>query len=119
MAINQPIKVDGKEFYAIARTDLRLKCELQIEMHVNHDIATVVGNAGDLDNRLKTLFDAPDVDSCCCLLENDVIITSLQVEMFRNTASPLNASPDHVRLNIRVRLEPAAWDYVNEPFRQD
>lgn len=132
-AINIPVMVDGHEFYPLARAAFKLKCELKIDMHVNHPIASIVTNVGDLDNRLKTLFDAlrapnsaqeikghmPSIDSYCCLLENDILISSLQIEMFRNTAAPPGASLDHVRLNILVRLEPTAFDYVNEPFRHD
>jgi hypothetical protein len=86
-----------------------------------------------LDNRLKTLFDAlrvpqnaqeikgymPDIEEFCCLLENDIIISALQIESFRNTAVPPGAPQDHVRLNIIVRLEPLISDFVNEPFRHD
>jgi len=131
--IGSPIVVAGKKFYALARVAFKLKCDLQIEMHVNHPIATVVTNVGDLDNRLKTLFDAlrapqypheikeymPNIDDYCCLLENDVLISALQIETFRNSAAPPDAPIDHVRLNIRVRLEPTQFDYVNQPFRLD
>lgn len=132
-AISQPIKVEGHEFYALARAAFKVKCELEIEMHVNHPIATIVTNGGDLDNRLKTLFDAlrvphgsqefrghaPNLDPYCCLLEDDVLVSALRVETFRNPAAPPTAGLDYVRLNIKVRIDPMAWDYVNEPFRHD
>jgi hypothetical protein len=132
-AVKHPIKVDGKEFYPLARASFKLKCELQIEMLVNHPIATVITNVGDLDNRLKTLFDAlrspqnpqeikgymPNIDPYCCLLENDVLISAVQIETLRNIGAPLDAAIDHVRLNIRVRLEPTEWAFVNEPFQHD
>ena len=132
--INLPIVVDGRNFYPLARVSFKLKCELEIEMLVNHPIASVVTNGSDLDNRLKTLFDGlrvpqsvqeikgympPDITDYCCLLENDVIISALKIEAFRNTATPAGAPLDHVRLNMRVRLEPMEYDFVNEPFRHD
>ncbi len=132
-ACKQPIRVSEKEFYVIAQLDFKLKCELKITMLVNHSIATVVDNAGDLDNRLKTLLDAlrmpqfpheikgymPNIDPYCCLLQNDVLISALHIETFRKTAAPVDAHHNHVRLNIDVHLIPAGWVFLNDPFRQD
>ena len=102
IALNRPIVVGGHDFYPLARTAFFLKCELDIEMHVNHQIASLVSNVGDLDNRLKTLLDAlrmphdpqeiqgymPAIGEYCCLLENDVLISALKIETFRHTAVP-------------------------------
>jgi len=132
--LNQPISVGAAQFYAIARSKLHLKCELDVDILVNHDLASIVNNAGDLDNRIKTLLDALRVPAApqeiqghmptnivdyCCLLENDILISALRIETFRNTAAPLTAGADHVRLNIKVRLEPLFDAFVNEPFRHD
>jgi hypothetical protein len=132
--LNVPVMVDGKKFFSIARVKFKLKCELRIELHVNHAVASVITNGADLDNRLKTLFDAlraphnqqeikgympDDIENFCCLLEDDVIISALQIETFRNTAVPAGSPLDHVRLNMIVRLEPMASDFINQPFRID
>jgi hypothetical protein len=131
--INKPIVINGHKFYPLARVVFKLKCEIKVDLHVNHEIASVITNVADLDNRLKTLFDAlrmpkepheikdhmPNIDEFCCLLENDIIISALQIETFRNTAVPTGASLDHVRLNMVVTLDPMMYDYMNEPFRHD
>jgi hypothetical protein len=103
-------------------------------MHVNHDLASIVNNAGDLDNRIKTLLDAlripanlqeiqghmpPKITEYCCLLENDILVSALRIETVRHTAVPAGADVNHVRLNIMVRLEPLFDAFVNEPFRHD
>ena len=97
----------------------------------------MVTQYGDLDNRLKTLFDGlriptsqqeikghitPEAlakDEYICLLENDAVITGLHVETMRNLGSPLNASGDHVRLNIMVTIEPLEPTFENETFQGD
>jgi hypothetical protein len=133
--LNRPINMGGRDFYPLARTELHLKCELDIEMHVNHDIASVINNIGDLDNRIKTLIDAlrmpasqqevgtyaspAGVTEYCCLLENDVLVSALRVEIFRHTAVPVGSSVNYVRLGIKVRLEPLFSAFINEPFRHD
>ena len=132
--LNKPIVVGGHKFYPLGRAAFHLRCELDIEMHVNHPIASLITNVGDLDNRLKIVFDAlrmpgelqeiqnhmpPNIDDYCCLLENDILISALRIEMFRHTAAPIGADTNHVRLNIKVRLEPIQDAFINEPFRHD
>ena len=136
-ALIPPIMVDGHRFYALVRNRLKLKCRLTIDLLVNHEPATVVTQHGDLDNRLKTLFDglrtptsqqeikghvtpeALEKDEYICLLENDAVITGLHVETMRNLGSPLNASGDHVRLNMMVTIEPLEPIFENETFQGD
>jgi hypothetical protein len=84
---------------------------------------------GDIDNRLKTLFDAlrmprvegevprgdaplPDEDPFFCLLQDDALITELDVK----TDVLLNprASPSEAHLFIRVRTEVINATYNNE-----
>jgi hypothetical protein len=131
--LNDPIVIDGRRFFPLIRPALKLKCGLQIQMLLNHAVASVVTKSGDLDNRLKTLFDglrcpagsqeikqyaAADI-ARYCLLEDDALITSLQVEALRNYAAPSVAAIDHVRLNITVTVEPAEGDVLNRPFLGD
>jgi hypothetical protein len=97
----------------------------------------VLSKQGDLDNRLKTLFDGLRVptgtqeikqfktreqleaDDYICLLQDDVLITSLQIEVQRYLGAPLNVGEDHVRANIAVLIEPSEAAYVNEAFQID
>ncbi len=131
------IVVDGHLFFPLARSSFKLKCGLDITMLVNHDPASVVTRSGDLDNRLKTLFDglrtpashqeikrfkdvgAPDADDYFCLLQDDGLITSLRIETLRNLAPSPTAGDDHVKINLMVTIEPAEHLHVNRAFRGD
>ena len=132
--LNEPVVVGDQQFLPLVRPALMLKCGLRIEMLVNHEVASVLTKTGDLDNRLKTLFDGlrcptgpqevkqyklADTGPYHCLLEDDALITSLQIETHRNFAAPTDAPLDHVRLNIMVTIEPAESDVVNRPFQSD
>jgi hypothetical protein len=111
-------------------------CGLEITMLVNHDIASVLTPTGDLDNRLKTLFDglrcpigqqeikgfrdaAREDDDYLCLLEDDALITSLKIETLRDLLPPPTAGADHVRVSIMVTIEPAENIHVNRAFQDD
>jgi len=91
-------------------------------------------SAGDLDNRLKTLFDAlripvlnerysgrsPGDDEkpyFYCVLEDDKLITKVSVEtdqLLEYVSS--GANPDDVRLVITVRLRPYEMTLDNMQF---
>jgi hypothetical protein len=58
MAVRAPIKVEGFDFVAIARPNLGLGCRIDMDMLVNHQPGSIITHGGDLDNRIKTLFDA-------------------------------------------------------------
>jgi hypothetical protein len=136
-ALIPPIRVDDHRFFALARSNFNLKCGLKVDLLVNHQPGSVLSKQGDLDNRLKTLFDGlrvPTVtqeikqfktreqleaDDYICLLQDDVLITSLQIEVQRYLGAPLNVGEDHVRANIAVLTEPSEAAYVNEAFQID
>jgi hypothetical protein len=130
--LRQPIKRCGHEFVAIVRPALKLKCELCVNMLVNHSLGSLVTGIGDLDNRVKTLLDALRVPKdpqefkhvtlapglYPCLLEDDAMITALHITTDRYLACP-STSPQHVRLQISVSVLPAENDFSNEAFRTD
>ena len=130
--LREPIKRCGHEFVAIVRPALKLKCELSVNMLVNHSPGSLVTGVGDLDNRVKTLLDALRVPKdpqefkqariarglYPCLLEDDAIITALEITTDRYLACP-STSPQHVRLQIGVSVLPAENDFSNEAFRTD
>lgn len=87
--------------------------------------------AGDLDNRLKVLFDAlriPQADSelppaalpsidedpLFCLLENDNLITAVRLESERLLYAA-DTERDHVRLVIKVtvKAQQFAWSTID------
>ncbi|HEY5154193.1 MAG TPA: hypothetical protein VIJ47_05630 [Acidimicrobiales bacterium] len=104
-------------FAPLVCTNLRLLAELDILM-LRPEVPGRIINHGDIDNRLKTLFDALRAPSneqeigttarasssaspTFTLLEDDRLITRVNVETDRLLDSP---APDHVRLIIRVIL---------------
>jgi len=136
-ALIPPIWIEGYRFYALARPGFCVKCGLKIDLLVNHDPGSVLTKTGDLDNRLKTLFDGLRVpasmqeiksyktpqeleaEEYVCLLQDDALITSLQIEVMRNLAALSDSGPDHVRANIAVSIEPSEITAVNEAFQID
>jgi hypothetical protein len=132
LKLSRRIKRDGLEFIALVRPQLNLACALDIEMLVNHDVGSVVTGAGDLDNRIKTLLDGlrlpkgaheiktnqPVETPCFCLFEDDALLTGLCVKMDRNYAATV-ADPQHVRLNIKVIVEPGEHGFENQAFVGD
>jgi hypothetical protein len=134
-AMLPPTVVEGHKFHSIVRPRFRVKCGLEIQLLVNHDLVPVVRKHGDLDNRLKTFFDGLRIpqtgeiknfkpestkdDDYCCLLEDDALITNLHVETFRNLSAPTQAPNDYVRINLMVTVEPDQPIIQNEAFRGD
>jgi hypothetical protein len=132
MKLREPIKRCGHDFVAIVRPALKLKCELAVNMLVNHSPGSLVTGVGDLDNRVKTLLDALRVPKDAqefknvtlaaglypCLLEDDAMITALHITTYRYLACP-SPSQQHVRLQISVSVLPAENGFMNEAFRTD
>jgi len=54
-----------------------------------------------------------------CLLEDDVLITALQIEMARNLGVLPTLGEDHVKANIAVTIEPSESSVLNEAFQAD
>jgi hypothetical protein len=96
-----------------------MECELQIDWHRHDPPGTILSPNGDIDNRLKTLFDAlrmPQNDTeipsdtshdgvFFCLLEDDSLITKLSV----NTSQILGQGqfgPNDVELTLHVTVRP-------------
>jgi hypothetical protein len=94
--------------------------ELEIVFLRPNPPGAIIVQGGDIDNRLKTLFDAlrmPQVDAeipagetpkedekpFFCLLEDDALITKVSVETDRLLVSA--PSPNHVHLLIRVKTK--------------
>ena len=120
-------------FVPLVTAQLNLICALDILMLRPHAPGDVI-SAGDLDNRLKTLFDAlripvpnerysgrsPADDEkpyFYCLLEDDKLVTKVSVEtdqLLEFVSS--GANPDDVRLVITVRLRPYEMTLDNMQF---
>jgi hypothetical protein len=115
--VNLIRRVGAFKFVPLVSPDLDLICELKISMLRPEPPGSLITQGGDIDNRLKTLFDAlrmpknenelpkdvivsDDEDPFFCLLEDDNLITSVSVRTDRLLISPEEAS--HVHLDIIV-----------------
>jgi hypothetical protein len=128
----------GYKFVPLVSSYLGLTCGLDILL-LQKDKATPIGQAGDIDNRLKTLFDALQVPQDCneiegvkeadedpyffCLTENDSLITDVRVTAdkwlapFTPPAGPGAAHPENfVHLVITVKVRPSVFTYENLAF---
>ncbi|KOV84622.1 hypothetical protein [Nocardia sp. NRRL S-836] len=117
-------------FASVVHPYLHLRASLNILM-LRSGPAGLLIDSGDIDNRLKTLFDAltvpsaqqipkgwapnPDEEPLHCLLEDDRLITSVAVETERLLGQPI-AAPRAVRLTIRVHVYAARASYDAQSF---
>lgn len=114
----EPLEVRGKRFFPLVRESLALGCALDILFLRKEEPGKLILQGGDIDNRIKTLFDAlrmptPDdfngtegelPDPLCCLLESDALITDCAIKTDRLLTRP-NSSPSEVRLVIEVKVK--------------
>lgn len=126
-------KSRGYRFVPLVRSDLGLICRLEI-LFLRPEAPGSVLSSGDIDNRLKTLFDALRMpkgaqeltaydqpadgeDPFFCLLEDDGLITHVSVEtdvLLEPVAQRFD--PSDARLVINVRLRPYNISPANESF---
>jgi hypothetical protein len=123
---------NGFNFVPLVTEELSLICGIEI-LFLRPDYPGAVVSSGDIDNRLKTLFDAiriPQVGQLDAdaipsenekpfyvLLEDDKLITRLSVET-DTLLSPTSERPNRndVRLIIPVKLRPARLSWENVAF---
>jgi hypothetical protein len=108
------------------RDSLALRCGLKI-LFLRKEPPGRVYQGGDIDNRLKTLFDSlsvPNRDQAVdersdepihCLLENDALITRIDVDTQRWLIHP-RASKHQVLLAIEVDVRVTDSRLYNQPF---
>lgn len=115
----------GFNFVPLVTADLGLMCGLDILYLRRAKPGDVLQYTGDIDNRLKTLFDAlqiPDANQgysakspaedekpFFCLLENDRLITKVAVEtdrLLEDVNNPEGDIENDARLVITVRIRP-------------
>jgi hypothetical protein len=123
----EPLEVGGRKFLPLVRESLALKCGLKIHFLRKEEPGRVY-QGGDIDNRLKTLFDALSMpnrdqmvddptatDPIHCLLENDTLIAGLAIETGRLLGRP-NASKHEVKLTIEVDVRVMISRTYNQLF---
>jgi hypothetical protein len=123
----------GYRFFPIATKSLSLRCAINI-LFLRPEAPGLIIKSGDIDNRLKTIFDAlrlPDSkaelggytvpsegeDPFFCLLEDDKLITQVSVEADA-LLEPVGPSFDanDARLVITVQLQPYKVTWKNAGF---
>lgn len=122
----------GYNFVPLVTEELNLRCDLSILM-LRHGAPGSLIQSGDIDNRLKTLFDAlrmpspnegysdrnptSDETPFFCLLEDDSMLTKVSVEtdqLLENISERFDQND--VRLVITVQIRPHVMSVVNIPF---
>jgi len=116
---------EGKRFWFLISEHLATLADLKITLLLPHKVGKLVQNGGDIDNRIKTLFDGlripaalseiPSTDSfdygqegMYCLLQDDKLINRIAIQTYQDYASPDN---DSVRcfIEIQTRVTAALW----------
>lgn len=124
----------GYSFIPLVREDWELYCDLDI-LFLRRDPPGSIVQAGDIDNRIKTLIDAlrrprnaselygnespaPDEDPFFVLMEDDNLITRLSVEtdMLLDPNEPDSADQKRVHLIISVNIRPYTATRFNLVF---
>ncbi len=114
-------KVSGLRFIPLVRKGWFLNCSLDI-LFLRRDPPGSVINHGDIDNRIKTLIDAlrmpdtnqlsdgiepgSDEDPFYVLMEDDELLTQLNVETQRLLTPATSSDDKSVKLIIRVDVSP-------------
>jgi hypothetical protein len=119
-------QVGGHDFVSLVHPDLALYAELDILVLRPEAPGAVISQFGDIDNQLKTLFDAlrrPSAEGeipkswspseeeapTHCLLADDKLITRVNVETDRLLVARVD--PKHVMVTMRVTVKgfTATW----------
>ena len=114
-------KVGSFRFVPLVSPDLHLVCSLKILMLRPEPPGSLITRGGDIDNRLKTLFDAlripknenelskdaivgPNENPFFCLLEDDNLVTKVNVETDRLLTSAKNTSQVHLYIRVETHI---------------
>ena len=128
--VRAPVEVKEHKFIPLVRDSLALLCGLKITYFRKEDPGRLVYQGGDIDNRLKTLFDAlavPNEDQLVgappqaplyCLLEDDKLISGFNIETHRLLTRP-GANHHEVRLIIEVDVRVSRARAYNQVFLGD
>ena len=123
--IIEPQNIGQNRFVSLIRDEMSMICELDILFLRKEPKGHLVNHAGDLDNRIKVLFDALRVplsdselpstavlpDPFFCLLQDDRLITRVSVTSERLLEGSAPTSNSHVRLivNVITRATNLTW----------
>ncbi len=115
-------------FLPVVSDRLRLIAHLDITLLRPEGPGSLITSGGDLDNRLKTLFDAlrvpkdteipqsmaewPADELFYCLLEDDALITEVSVRADRLLAPP-NPADVLAMIKVRLRATELTWENLD------
>lgn len=122
----------GWNFVPLVTEQLELSCWIDI-LYLRRQAPGALLSSGDIDNRLKTLFDclqvpdanqgyeaispADDEKPLFCLLENDRLISKVSVEtdtLLQDLCTPYDEND--VRLVLTIRVKPFNMNLLNLQF---
>jgi hypothetical protein len=128
-----PIEVNGQKFMPLIRESMSLICELDILFLRKEDPGHLITQGGDIDGRIKTLFDGlrmpskgemaaagtdPIPQPFYALLEEDTLISGFQVKTARLLTKP-SADIKEVRLVVGVTIKAVHVRGYNLPLLGD
>ena len=127
-----PIAVQGGSYRPLLRKAHDVICSVDITFLRKEDPGQLVKQDGDIDNRIKTLFDGlrmpnkgdaipagkPVFSPMCALLEDDSLITGLSVKTDRLLGVP-SGPPTWVYLLVEVRTSVSVVTMQNATFLGD
>jgi hypothetical protein len=129
--LSAPIIRHGKRYIPLVRESLGLLCSLHILFLRKEEPGALVKQGGDLDNRIKTLFDGLRMpangdpanageleDPFLTLLEDDSLISGFTVETGRLLTRP-DGEPAEVKLIVTVTVKAAHVRAYNLPLLGD
>lgn len=122
------IEHGGKRYWFLISEHLATVVDLNITILVPHEVGKIVQNGGDIDNRIKTLFDAmrvPAVESeipqkdtfdyssgMYCLLQDDKLINRVSIRSYRDHA-PLDGDSVRCLIEVETKITRALWGNLN------
>ena len=112
--------IAGFHYVPLVSKEFNLVCHLQVSLLRKEEPGNVLQTGGDIDNRLKTLFDSLSMpvhgnqiqgltpaagdDPFYCLLEDDSLVSGVEI-ITERLLEPL-ANPQDVRLTITAIVRP-------------
>ena len=123
-------KIDDFQFIPLVSSKLSLIAELDITFLRPEPPGCIVTQGGDIDNRLKTLFDdfrmpkeskeiprddspKPNENPFYCLLEDDNLITKIAVRTDRLLKQCNDSSFVELLITVQTKLTKMTWDNMN------
>jgi Endodeoxyribonuclease RusA. len=123
------VEHDGKRYWFLISEYLATVVDVNITILVPHDLGRMVQNGGDIDNRIKTLFDALRVPAVAseipasdafeygtsgmyCLLQDDKLINRVSIRSYRDHA-PIDGDSVRCLIEVETKITKALWGNLN------